>query len=150
MHPAERRHGRTRGRLLISERGDLLRVFGFALLLALVLVGCTSTSSEMLASGKNLELNYTPPQQHMTGESCASNYFGIPTSANDPSVQQAVNNAASASPGSQMMTEMTIHRDILIALAYNQACVKVDGTGVRQSTGSKYLDAVRRDYDWND
>ena len=150
MHPNEKRHGRTRARPSITEKGDRLRVFGFAILPALVLAGCTSTSSEMLASGRNLELNYTPPQLRMTGESCASNYFGIPTSANEPSVQQAVNNAASVSPGSQMMTGMTVHRDVLIALAYNQACVKVDGTGVRQTTGSKYLDAVRRDYDWND
>jgi hypothetical protein len=115
-----------------------------------VLAGCSSTRSQTLASGNNLELNYTPPRQHLTGESCSSNFFGIPTGDNDPSIQQAVDNAASVSPGTEMMTDMTIHRDLLIALAYNQACLRVDGTGVRQTSGSRYLDMVRRNFDWND
>jgi hypothetical protein len=151
MHPAETRHDRTRSRrAIICERVDLLKVFGSVILTALLLAGCASTTNQTLASGNNLELNYTPPRQHLTGESCASNFFGIPTRDNDPSVQQAVDNAASMSPGTEMMTDMTIHRDLFVTFAYNQACVRVDGTGIRQSSGSRYLDTVRRDFDWND
>jgi len=128
-----------------------LKVLGCVILLALVLGGCAATRNVTVISSKTLELTYPPRQQHVTGVDCAYNVLGIPISGTSPpSVHQAIENAASITPGSYMITDMAIHRDILITLAYNSACLRVVANAVGQTTGNGYLDAVQRDFDWSD
>jgi hypothetical protein len=120
-------------------------------LLALVLMGCTATRSLPVVSTNNLAPSYPPSRQRVTGEDCVYNVFGIPISYNnDPSVRRAIDNAASMTPYGYTMTDITIHRDILITFVYNEVCVRVDGKAVAQTTGSSYLDAVQRDFYRND
>lgn len=128
-----------------------MKALGSVTVLALVLMGCTATRNVTVISSKTLELTYPPRQQHVTGEDCAYNVFGIPISGTSPpSVHQAIDNAASLTPGSDMITDMTIHRDVLVTLVYNQVCLRVVANAVGQTTGSGYLDAVQRDFNWND
>jgi hypothetical protein len=134
---------------MISERGDALKALSSVPILALVLMGCTATRNLTVASSNNLELTYPPGQQHVTGEDCAYNVFGIPISGTSPpSIHQAIDNAKSMTPN--MITNMTIHHDVLITLAYNQVCFRVVADALLQTTGNGYLDAVQRDFDWND
>lgn len=128
-----------------------MKVFGSVTALALVLMGCTATRSLNVVSTNNLKLSYPPMRQHVGGEDCAYNFFGVPVSdSNNPSIHRAIDNAASLNPGTDMVTDMTIHRDALITFAYNQACLRVDGNAVAQTTGNTYLDAVQRDFYWDD
>jgi hypothetical protein len=118
---------------------------------ALLLMGCATTRTVTVISSRTLELSYPPRQQHVTGVDCAYNVFGIPISGTSPpSIHRAIDVAASASPGSDMITDMTIHRDALVTLVYNQACLRVVANAVSQTTGNGYLDAVERDFDWSD
>ena len=90
-------------------------------LLALVLMGCTATRSLPVVSTNNLAPSYPPSRQRVTGEDCVYNVFGIPISYNnDPSVHRAIDNAASMTPYGFTMSDITIHRDILITLVYNE------------------------------
>jgi hypothetical protein len=133
------------------ERGDALKVSVSVTLLALVSMGCTATRSLPLVSTNNLAPSYPPSQQRVTGEDCVYNVFGIPISYNNnPSVHRAIDNAASMTPGGYTMTDITIHRDILILFVYNEACIRVDSNAVARSTGNSYLDAVQRDFYWNE
>ena len=138
-------------RPIISERGDPLKPFGSVIVLALVLTGCSTTRSLTVVSTNNVELSYPNGRQRVTGEDCAYNFFGIPASDHsNPSVHRAINDAASMTPDTDTMSDMTIHRDTLITFVYNHACLRVDGNAVAQTTGSSYLDAVQRDFYSND
>jgi hypothetical protein len=104
-----------------------------------------------MISRNDVEVGYPPTKQHVTGEDCVYNFLGIPASDySNPSVRRAINSAASMAPGSYAMADMTIHRDTLITLAYNQACLRVVGDPIAQTSGSRYLDGIRREFDWND
>jgi hypothetical protein len=128
-----------------------LKAFGSITVLALVLMGCTASGNVTVVSSRTLELTYPPRQQHVTGVDCAYNFFGIPVSGTSPpSIHQAIDNAASLTPGVDMITDMAIHRDVLITLAYNQVCLRVVANAVGQKTGNRYLDGVQRDFDWSD
>lgn len=104
-----------------------------------------------MISGKTFEVAYPPRHQQVSGEDCAYNIFGIPISGTTPpSIHQAIENAASVAPTGDMITDMSIHRDILVTLAYNQACLKVIADATGQTTGNRYLDSVQRYFDWAD
>lgn len=106
------------------------------LFLVITLSACTSTrlGSATMASTKNLGCTFTPIQQHVRGEDCAYNVLGIPLGSVNPNLQEAVDNAVSPIPGGDMMTNVTVHRDLLITLLYNQACVRVEGDVVNSSS----------------
>jgi hypothetical protein len=128
-----------------------LKVSAGAIVFAAVLIGCASTRTLTMISRNDVEVGYPPTKQHVTGEDCVYNFLGIPASDySNPSVRRAINSAASMAPGSYAMADMTIHRDTLITLAYNQACLRVVGDPIAQTSGSRYLDGIRREFDWND
>lgn len=128
-----------------------MKVSAGAIVFAAVLIGCASTRTLTMISRNDVEVGYPPTKQHVTGEDCVYNFLGIPASDySNPSVRRAINSAASMAPGSYAMADMTIHRDTLITLAYNQACLRVVGDPIAQTSGSRYLDGIRREFDWND
>lgn len=128
-----------------------MKVFASVILSAAVLAGCSATRTLTLVSRNDVEVGYPPAPQRVTGEDCAYNFFGIPASDyNNPSVRRAIDSAASMAPGSYALTDMTVDRDTLITFAYNQACLRVIGNPVAQTTGNRYLDGIRRNFDWND
>lgn len=87
----------------------------------------------------------------MIGKDCAYNVLGIPISGTSPpSIQQAIDNAASVAPTGDMITDISVHRDVLVTLAYNQACLRVVAGTEGQKSGNRYLDSVQRYFDWAD
>lgn len=87
----------------------------------------------------------------MTGEDCAYDVLGIPISGlSPPSIHQAIDNAASIAPTGSMLTNMSVHRDVMVTLAYNQACLRVVANATGQPTDNRYLDSVQRYFDWTD
>ncbi|MGO9268319.1 MAG: hypothetical protein ACLQBA_26105 [Candidatus Binataceae bacterium] len=96
---------------------------------------CTSTrvGSLTLASTKNLGYTYAPVEERVSGEDCATNILGIPLGSINPNVQEAVDHAVSQTPNGDMMTNVSIHDDLIFTLLFNQACVKVQGDVVRST-----------------
>jgi hypothetical protein len=127
-----------------------LKARGVIALLALVLVSCASRNISVI-SGRTFEVAYPPRHQHVIGEDCAYNVFGVPISGTSPpSIHQAIDNAASVAPTGDMITDMSVHSDMLVTLAYNQACLRVVADAMGQTTGNRYLDSVQRYFDWGD
>ncbi len=116
-----------------------MKYLRFCAFLALGLSACTSTrvGSLTLASTKNLGYTYTTLREHVAGQDCAYNVLGIPLGSVNPNLQEAVDNAASQVPGADMMTDVTVHHDVLITLLYNQACVRVDGNAINSASSAR-------------
>jgi hypothetical protein len=128
-----------------------LKVATSVIVLATVLTGCASTRPLTVVSRNDVEVGYPATPGHVTGRDCVYNFLGIPASDYSiPSVRRAIDSAASMAPGSYAITDMSVHRDTLITLAFNKACLRVVGNPVAQTTGSRYLDGIRRDFDWHD
>ncbi|GEM_PF-3001025 len=107
--------------------------------------------SRTVVSPSDAEISYPLTSRHVTGEDCAYNFLGIPASDHlNPSLRRAIDGAAAKAPDSYALTDMTVKRETLVGLIYNQECLKVLGTPVAQTTGSRYLDQVRREFDWSD
>ena len=123
---------------------------GVIALVAFVLAGC-ATQNLAVISGKTFEVAYPARHQRVTGEDCAYNVLGLPISGTSPpSIHQAIDNAASIAPTGDMITDMNVQRDILVTLAYNQACLKVVADVTGRTRGNRYLDSVQRYFDWAD
>ncbi len=133
------------------RRGGVLKISTRAIVLLALLTGCASSRTLTMVSTNDVEVGYPPARQRVTGRDCVYNFLGIPASDFDnPSVHRAIDSAVSQAPGSYAMSDMTVSRERLIMLAYNQACLKVEGNPVAQTTGSRYLDGIRREFDWSD
>jgi hypothetical protein len=129
----------------------VLKLPACVILCAALLPGCSATRTITMISRNDVEVGYPPTRQRLSGEDCVYNFFGIPASDySNPSVRRAIDSAASMAPGSYAMTDMTVNRDTLITFAYNQACLRVVGNPVAQTTGNRYLDGIRRDFSWDD
>ena len=129
----------------------VLKISAVVILSVGLVASCSSTRTLTMVSRNDVEVGYPPTRQHVSGEDCVYNFFGIPASDySNPSVRRAIDSAASMAPGSYAMTDMTVDRDTLITLAYNQACLRVTGNPVAQTTGNRYLDGIRREFSWSD
>jgi len=144
-------------RYIILERGDLLKISAGVIVLVTVLVGCASSRTLTAVSSDEVEPAYPPIPQGVTGEDCAYNipsildFLDIPAGhRSTPSVGKAIYNAASKASGTYALADMTINRDRLITPVCSRVCVRVIGYPVAQTTGSRYLDEIRREFDWSD
>ncbi|MGH7815443.1 MAG: hypothetical protein ACREQI_15755 [Candidatus Binataceae bacterium] len=98
------------------------------LLCAVLLSSCSiRLGSFTLTSTKNLGYTFTPLQKDVTGEDCAQSILFIPWGTLNPNLQEAVDHAVDQVPGGDMMTNVTIHDDVLITLLYNRNCIRVHG-----------------------
>ncbi len=107
-------------------------------LCALLLGGCSMRlGSFTMASTKNLGNQYTALQRDVSGEDCTHLILFIPVSGSlNPSLQEAVDRAVAQVPNGDMMTNVTVYRDILFTEIYTRECVRVDGDVVSTASAS--------------
>lgn len=95
----------------------------------LTLSGCTTVrmGSLTLTSTKNLGETYVPLQKQVSGENCTDDILGIPLGTLNPNLQDAIDDAVEKVPNGDMMTNVTIHKDLFVTIVFNQLCVRVNG-----------------------
>lgn len=100
------------------------------------LSGCATVrmGSLTLTSTKNLGETYAPLQKDVSGENCVDEILFIPLGTLNPNLQDAIDDAVAKVPNGDMMTNLTVHEDLLISILFNQRCVRVNGDVVASNS----------------
>ena len=87
-----------------------------------------------ILSTKNVATTANVIKRGVEGRDCVNLLLFIPISGRlNPSVDEAMSDAMSKVPGSNVMTDVALYNDVILTYIFNQACYRVKGdVGVQQ------------------
>jgi len=117
------------------------RLFIFCLAFVLLsLGGCYLRLGDFtLVSTKNLGRTYSPVSQRVSGEDCSHRLLFIPLGSLNPSIEEAADRAVRKATGADMLTNVSVYRDLLDLYIYARTCARVEGDPVNTASAQPQL-----------
>lgn len=108
-----------------------------ALLLAISLipaVGCTTRLGDLtIVTSKNTKRNFEVVRRDVEGKDCMVQVLGIPFGKLNPTIEGAIDDALSAVPDADALSDVRVRQTLVYTLLINQICFRVRGDAIKSS-----------------